>query len=302
MPGRKMRQIKFIQFQAPGDLLVLTIALRDLQISYPYTFVTKVFSYYPEIFFRNYYTNTYKFNENEEITEIDLCSIGYIEQLRKQGLHYSDCFIYIINEKLNLNIKKTLVKPYIFLTKEQKDPNIFKEKYKIEKPYWLINSGIKNDMPLKGYPVPYYQVVINLLKKESKFNCDIIQTGHSSHVNSLLHGVNNFIGKTDNLIDYFVLMYHAEGSIGAVSLQMHTAAAFDKPCVVIAGGREEPEWEKYKNQQYLNTIGQLKCCENTGCWYKTFDQCHNRHNKFSYPECFQLIPPELIVEKVLEYQ
>jgi hypothetical protein len=47
---------------------------------------------------------------------------------------------------------------------------------------------------------------------------------------------------------------------------MHMAAAFDKPCVVIAGGREPPHWEMYPGHQFLHTIGQIDCCRHHGCW------------------------------------
>ena len=55
---------------------------------------------------------------------------------------------------------------------------------------------------------------------------------------------------------------------------MHLAAAVPtrpgapplRPCVVIAGGREGPQWTFYPNHQYLHTLGALDCCNNGGCW------------------------------------
>jgi hypothetical protein len=67
---------------------------------------------------------------------------------------------------------------------------------------------------------------------------------------------------------------------------MHLAAAFDKPCVVVAGGREEPWWEAYTNafypdafgpgctpvkveHEFLHTVGAIDCGVGNltkGCW------------------------------------
>jgi hypothetical protein len=55
---------------------------------------------------------------------------------------------------------------------------------------------------------------------------------------------------------------------------MHLAAAVEtkpgmpqnRPCVVVAGGREPMQWEAYPHHQYIHTNGALLCCDNGGCW------------------------------------
>ena len=55
---------------------------------------------------------------------------------------------------------------------------------------------------------------------------------------------------------------------------MHLAAAVEtapgmpknRPCVVLAGGREPAQWEAYPHHQYLHTNGALLCCDQGGCW------------------------------------
>ena len=66
-----------------------------------------------------------------------------------------------------------------------------------------------------------------------------------------------------------------------MTLLMHLAAAVEvpgemengiwkmpknRPCVVVAGGREPAQWEAYPHHQYLHTNGALRCCDNGGCW------------------------------------
>jgi len=69
-------------------------------------------------------------------------------------------------------------------------------------------------------------------------------------------------------------MYHAQGVLCPVTLAMHLAAAVEvkggrpknRPCVVVAGGREPPHWEAYPHHQFIHTNGALMCCDNGGCW------------------------------------
>ena len=40
----------------------------------------------------------------------------------------------------------------------------------------------------------------------------------------------------------------------------------NRPCVVVAGGREPPQWVAYPHHQFIHTVGALRCCDNGGCW------------------------------------
>ena len=85
-------------------------------------------------------------------------------------------------------------------------------------------------------------------------------------------------------------------------MQMHLAAAFDKPCVVLAGGREEPSWESYCDQAYLHSIGKLECCELEGCWKCHIGECVTINDKQRFPLCMTMIKPEFVVNEVMQYQ
>ena len=62
--------------------------------------------------------------------------------------------------------------------------------------------------------------------------------------------------------------------IPILNLLMHLAAAVEvkegrpknRPCVVVAGGREPPHWEAYPHHQFIHTVGALPCCDDGGCW------------------------------------
>ena len=121
---------------------------------------------------------------------------------------------------------------------------------------------------------------------------------HPAHRHPNLKGVYSLVGKTD-LRQLIRLTYHAEGTVGPISQQMVMAAAFQKPAVVIAGGKEPPLWQMYPNHRYLYTNGALECCAYDGCWKSVYKDCVNRVSGF--PRCFVLIRPEDVARAIELY-
>ena len=144
-----IQKVIFKQWQAPGDLLMLTVAIRDFYKMYPLLTEIDVLSCYPEVFFNNPYITNHPKDGTVPIVDLDYGAAR--NKLAPLGYHFSDVFIYMINELYDLKVMKTSMRPDIYLTKDEKSDTIL-ERLGIKKPYWLINSGVKNDIPIKGYP------------------------------------------------------------------------------------------------------------------------------------------------------
>lgn len=135
--------------------------------------------------------------------------------------------------------------------------------------FWIIVSGGKWDYTAKWWDPARSQAVVNYFKDRITF----VQCGEANHHHPPLKNVVDLVGKT-NLRQVVRLMYHADGVVCPVTMFMHLAAAVEaktsrpknRPCVVIAGGREPSHWEAYPHHQYLHTNGSLPCCDNGGCW------------------------------------
>jgi hypothetical protein len=136
--------------------------------------------------------------------------------------------------------------------------------------YWVIIAGGKRDMTTKWWPSESYQQVVDALQGRVRF----VQAGHASDHHPVLRNCTHRVGAT-TLREFVRLIYHAQGVVCPVTCAMHIAAAFDKPCVVIAGGREPPHWEMYPSHQFLHTVGQLSCCRTTGCWKARVTPLHD---------------------------
>ena len=162
----------------------------------------------------------------------------------------------------------------------------------IDKKYWIINAGSKNDYSLKQYP--YYQEVVDILKEK----IILIQIGARGHNHIPLNGVIDLVGKT-SIRELIRIISKAEGVITCVSLPMHIAAAFSKPCVVVAGAREGTRWELYPNHQFMYVNGCLPCASYDGCWKSKPNDCKNIVNNVS--RCMTLISPQEVVRAVERY-
>lgn len=157
----------------------------------------------------------------------------------------------------------------LHMTKEEKEYNLIKEKYGIEK-YWVIAPGGKRDATTKIWDWRKFQDVVDYFKGKLTF----VMIGRSDHLlDTELKGVINLVDKTENIRDLVPLVYHADGCVSGPSLLMHLAAAVPprlnserKPCVTILGGREPSAWTWYCNHQVLHTNGVFSCCDNGGCW------------------------------------
>ena len=182
-------------------------------------------------------------------------------------------------------------------------------------PYWIIVAGGKLDYTIKWWHFRRWQTVIDRLRHRMRF----VQVGDALHYHPPLRGVLDLRGKT-SLRDLIRLVYHADGVLCPVTLLMHLAAAvetkagraLERPCVVVAGGREPPSWEAYPAHRFLHTIGQLPCCARGGCWRSRSvplgdgeekDQLQNLcvDTVRNLPRCMDLITPEQVVQAFDSY-
>lgn len=264
----KKRKIILDKGQSPGDILVFTTVLRDLIKQYP-DWDIDVRSCCMEIFENNpYLTPLAEGAPGVEYHVVQYDTPPGVHQSGNSGMHFSNAYYVDLEKRLGVKIEQTELLPEIYLSQDEKNwVNQVKEDktFGYKGKFWLINAGNKNDYTLKQWGFDNWQQLVNLLKGLVQF----VQVGEykedGSHFHPKLRGVLSLVGQT-NLRELIRLAYHAEGTVTPVSFLMHLSAAFRKPCVVLAGGREPPRWEYYPNHQYMSTNGMLSCCAYDGCW------------------------------------
>jgi ADP-heptose:LPS heptosyltransferase len=254
--------------QSPGDIMMLTAAIRDLHMSHPKKFLTDVRTPCGALFENSPYIT--KLDDKAEGVELIDCAYPLIHKSNTIPYHFVHGFRLFLEEKLNIVIKPTVFKGDIHISAQEKGwINQVQELTGEDTPYWIMVAGGKNDFTAKWWDHNRYQEIVDYFWGKINF----VQVGEVSHKHPPLERVINFVGKTD-LRQFVRLMYHADGVVCPVTFAMHLAAAVEtipgKPknrsCVVIAGGREPSTWEAYGHHQYLHTNGALSCCDNGGCW------------------------------------
>lgn len=248
-------------YQSPGDIVMLTAAVRDLKLSHPKIEID-VNTSCPELWENNpYLTRGIK-------GKIIKADYPLIHESNEGQYHFIHGFRKHLEEKLELKIKPTKFKGDIHISEEEKGWMSQVEEMGITDKFWIINAGGKYDFTAKWWNPVSYQKVIDQFKGKITF----VQVGQLEHWHPELKGAVNLIGKT-NLRQLIRLVYHCVGILTSVSLPMHLAAAVEsrhgllnRPCVVVAGGREPVQWEAYPHHRFLSVNGAMLCCDNGGCW------------------------------------
>jgi ADP-heptose:LPS heptosyltransferase len=286
------RKIIFILYTGLGDDVATTGILREIREKYP-AYSIDIRTRHKDLFLYN--PNITSLNESADDVEIcvlrfDCMPIDLIESnldIHFNEMHFSSQLHCIAQSKLNLQWDYKNIKPDLHLGDTL---NPVSEKIGFKGPYWLLNSGFHNIAPEKWYP--HYQKVIDLLQGKVQF----VQHGGPSDTHTKLNGVLSIIGQTTPL-ELAAAFPNCSGSLGGLSSHMHLAAAFDRPCVVVAGGIEHPGSINYKNQ----TILFKNECNKTGrgCFLKKTSCLHFSGDHAAF--CMDSITPEMVANEILKY-
>lgn len=326
----KARRLLLEQKLALGDAVVLSALVRDLAAACPGRYELWADVHCREVFENNPHCRVVP-TKGMAGVPVARVPVTYTDgiKLSRQGVrthmllaNYRD-----FCRRTGLNVEPVLPKGDIHLTDAEREPVL-------AEPYWLIVAGGKTDITVKWWPAERWQAVVDALAARG-VRC--VQAGATfrAHVHPKLDNVLSMVGRNGSARELFRLVYGARGVICPITAAMHVAACFDKPCVVIAAGREDPPWEQYTNEfgsfgprcapvavehRFLHTIGRLPCCEKAGCWkHRTLRA--NDGSRWDAPEricklpvvpsqpgpaprprCMELIEPSQVVEAVMSYE
>lgn len=301
---------------SPGDITMLTAAVRDLHLSSPDEFVVGVDTSAGALWENNpFVTPLSEFESGVETLDMHY---PLIQESNRRPYHFIHGFAQYLESKLGIRIPITAFRGDIHLSSQEKSWMSQVAELGYEGPFWIIVAGGKFDFTAKWWNPASYQAVIDHFYGRIPF----VQVGETGHWHSQLERVLDFRGRTDTR-QFVRLMHHADGAVCPVTFAMHLAAAVEakagKPksraCVVIAGGREPMQWEAYPHHQFLSTNGALRCCEEGGCWKsrcqpvgdgdsKDLDLCPHPiqvANNLNIPKCMDMIRPADVVRRIELY-
>lgn len=252
----------------PGDILMLTAAVRDLHLTHPHQFETDVRTTCAALWEHNPYVTP--LDEADPTVERIQCEYPLIGRSNQAPYHVIHGFRLFLEERLGIRIEPHAFHGDVHLSELEKGwMSQVEETEGLGTRFWIIVSGGKTDYTAKWWDPDRAQQVVDHFLGRIRF----VQCGEGGHHHPRLERVIDLVGRTD-LRQMVRLMWHADGVICPVTMFMHLAAAVEtrpgrpqhRPCVVVAGGREPPHWEAYPHHQFLHTNGALPCCDDGGCW------------------------------------
>lgn len=297
--------------QAPGDAVAMTAAIYSLHRAHPGRYVTAVESRWPEVF-----------AHNPDVVDVDSIPAASWNELRmhypaihqsnERGIHFMQGWCEFLSLALGYQVPLLTNRPHLYF--DTPEPPV--------EDYWVVCSGGKTDFTNKLWGCDNYRRVVYMLSKEQRVQ--FVQVGDSVDNHPSLSVKKEFYPHCDNvrsvvgmtrLCDLFRIVRKSRGVLCGVSLLMHVAAALEKPCIVVAGGREPVAWNAYPKQHYLHTVGALPCSDPTGkvggaCWRSRVvplgdGTILDRHT-CEYPVdgvagCMKMIKPNEVAELILRY-
>ncbi len=304
------------QHQSPGDILMLTAAVRDLKRSNP-EFLINCQTSCNELWNNNPYLDRSVTQQNaERILDMHYPLIN----LSTQGAyHFIHGFRKYFEDQLGVKIPSGEFCVDVHLSEAEKnDPyiaNIIGDKG--GKKLWLIDAGCKSDFTCKMWEFARFQEVVDRTADRIKW----VQIGASNHNHRPLNNVVNLLGKTNHR-QFLSLMYKADGVLTPVSYPMHLSTMqwcghFNehRPCVVIAGSREPAVWEQYTCHQYIHNCGILPCSKKGACWRSRIEKLNDgsgQNNSLCFspivtpsgqtiPKCLDMITVDEVVRRICLY-
>ena len=308
---------------APGDVTVLTALARDLKTCYPASTVW-VQTGYPDLWLHN--PHAHPAGPATALADVEHVAVNYLHGIhgdasqKFRAIHFLRAIYEDFNAKTGLAVPTILPRGDFHFGLEER-PRVVKGRY------WVIAPGWKTDMPTKGWDQARWQQVVDALTARG---LKVVQTGGVGTyngvtlVNPQLLNTVDLCGQTDRRT-FLRLVRDADGVICGNSFPMHVAAALEKPCVVLAGGREAWWWAAYVNanqgfgpfasahlampHRYLHTHGLLRCVDHDGgCWKRGLAPDGDTPclkvvggETGLAPACMQLITVDHVLEAVMSY-
>mgnify|MGYP001335545288 CR=1 FL=1 len=312
----------------PGDVVVLTAAIRDFVASYGYRYEVAVDCKHSDLLLNNPNVSDFFYERvgdryfDEEGNEIESHSVFYhlIQESNQRPYHFIHGYRKYIAGIFG-HIPQGDFKGDIHLAEEEKIDRDLHDRLGIESNYWIINAGGKYDFTAKWWDPDRYREVVSRLGDRIQF----VQIGTESDFHQEIPEAINAIGKT-SLRDLIKLVYHADGVLCPVTAVMHLAAAVPqkpghpdvRPCVVVAGAREPAHWEAYPGHRFLENCGALPCSPiGGGCWRSRCQEVGDGDEKddpealcrlpvivsdgLKIPKCMDMISVDDVVRSILSY-
>lgn len=242
--------------------LCLTAVVRDIKSDWGDEVAIEVRSLWPEVWDRNPHVGCFSLDESRQAF--------YIPVVPGKGEEHPLPSLYAqiqpsLPEELQSRLRCKLVQPDLHLSIDEQHPR------QVRGNYWLlVPLGEESRGSVRYWPAGYWSALADELQERK---VKIAQSSEPGRISAPL--LSAAVDRRDlSLRSLFALVQQSDGVICSSGDIAHIAAAFGRPAVVIGGGYKSLLQESYQEnggpaQRYLHVLGQLPCCSQKACGYKT---------------------------------
>ena len=301
--------------RAVGDNVVATRAILELTKEVG---PVNLYSSHPEVWMHHPGVANLEHISQAPANCIPLEYSNSINSANNNSYHFVRGYLNDANDTMRTSVKLSDLRPHLTLSPGEKSI--------VEPPYWILMAGSKLDFQTKQWDPTNYRRVVDLLPgiKFVSVGASKSNSGKGINVNHIIPKALDLVGTT-TLRQLITLIAFSDGVLCGVTSAMHIAAAFNKPCVVVAGGREPWWWEAYNKETwklscdsappddfcehvYFHSIGSLQCSSMSGCG-KSRLGCNSEvccsnvvaAPSGSSPMCMQAVSAEMVVDAIHNY-
>src|SRR5271166_532016 len=154
-----MRKLILRNFQSPGDIVMLTAAVRDLHKSYPNNFLTDVRTPCGSLWENNPLITS--LSDADPEAEVVDCHYPLIHCSNQVSFHFLQGFTEFLNQRLELSTVPSVFRGDVHISALEKSwLSQVEEITSEDTPFWIINAGGKYDYTIKWWSHQRYQRVV----------------------------------------------------------------------------------------------------------------------------------------------
>jgi hypothetical protein len=158
-----MRRLILRNLLSPGDIVMLTAAVRDLHLCYPGKFLTDTRTPCPALWENNPYVTA--LDEHVPDVEVIDCEYPLIHESNQLPYHFVHGFSQHLNSRLGLSIRPKYFHGDIHISDLEK--SWFSQAEEIVRealPFWIVVAGGKRDYTAKCWDPRRYQQVVDYFR------------------------------------------------------------------------------------------------------------------------------------------
>src|SRR4051794_289851 len=188
-----MRRLILRSFQSPGDVLMLTAAVRDLHAAHPNQFQTDVRTSAPTLWENNPFLTPLQ----EGGRDVEALDVHYplVHQSNQRPYHFLHGYAQFLEEQLGVRIPLTRFHGDIHLSPEEKALPAPGAEHGVPERFWIVMAGGKFDFTAKWWNPASWQAVVDWGRgsgnggsgRVAEWQSGKVEEGNGNSVPSLCH-------------------------------------------------------------------------------------------------------------------